>query len=276
MRAILLGLAFITLLSGCATTNGLQEQARRDPYEGFNRKVYAFNKGVDKAVLKPVTKGYRAVTPVPARRGFSAFLKNAKEPLNFINALLQGKPRAALRTLGRFSVNTVLGVGGLTDHASDMGLAVQDEDFGQTLAVWGVHSGPYIVLPFIGPSTARDAVGFGVDIVSDPYRYGLREVGVTGWKNWAELGMEVIDLRSNLLDTADVFLRTSADEYATVRSAYLQSRESLITDGASDTDEDVPNPVFGPADSEDMLPPADEGTSIATPPSEPVGAPPTP
>ena len=277
MRAILSGLAFLTLLSGCATTSGLQEQARRDPYEKFNRQVYAFNKNVDKAVVKPVTKGYRAITPKPARRGLTAFLQNAKEPLNFINALLQGKPKQAVETLGRFSVNTVLGVGGLADHATDMGLPAQKEDFGQTLAVWGVHSGPYLVLPFLGPSTVRDGFGFGVDIVTDPYRYGLREIGVTGWKNWAELGVEAIDFRSNLMDTADVLLRGSADEYATVRSAYLQSREALITDGNADSDEDVPNPVFAPQDSADMPSNPDMADQPdPAPEGAPEGAPPSP
>ena len=147
MRAILPALTCLTLLAGCATTNGLQEEARRDPYEKFNRKVYAFNKSVDRSVVKPVTKGYRTITPLPARRGITAFLQNAKEPLNFINALLQGKPGEAAHTLGRFTVNTLLGVGGLADHATDLGLQVREEDFGQTLAVWGLHSGPYSSAP---------------------------------------------------------------------------------------------------------------------------------
>lgn len=280
MRAFFPAMACLTLLGGCATTSGLQDEARRDPYESFNRKVYAFNKGVDKTVVKPVTKGYRAITPKPARRGLTAFLQNAREPLNFINALLQGKPKQAVETLGRFSVNTVLGVGGLADHATDMGLPAQKEDFGQTMAVWGIRSGPYIMLPLLGPSTMRDGFGFGVDIFTDPYRYGLREIGVTGWKNWAELGVEAIDFRSNLMDTADVLLRGSADEYATVRSAYLQSREALITDGASDTDEDVPNPEFAPADIEDMPDapdtpdsPASDTPAPSPPAAEPIAEP---
>lgn len=230
-------------LAACVTAPGSMAEAERDRYEKTNRAIYRFNKGIDTAVLKPVTQGYRAAVPAAARRGASNALDNVDEPLTFINALLQGKIKAAFRAVDRLLINTTLGVGGLADHATDMGLPKQEEDFGQTLAAWGIASGPYIMLPLFGPSTLRDAVGLGVDTVTDPWsRFQKRTVGLSSTERLGVTGFEVIDLRSRLIDTADPLLESALDEYVTVRAAYLQQRTDLIYDG--DPPEDNFKPVF--------------------------------
>ncbi len=275
MRATLFATLSASLLLGaCASTPGNQLKAEQDPLEPFNRRVYDFNKGMDKLFIKPVTVVYRTATPAAARRGASNALDNVDEPLTFINALLQGKPKIAANAVGRFVVNTVLGVGGLADHATDLGLEKQKEDFGQTLAVWGMNSGPYLMLPLFGPATFRDTLGLGVDFVSDPYRISQREIGMTGRERLSLTGLEVIDLRSRLMDTVDDLVRDSADEYALVRSAYLQNRQSLITDGVEDEPE-TPLPVLEenseqapaamPADAPAVSPATD--TSVTQPPA---------
>jgi len=154
MRASSSVLALV-LLAGCATVPGTDRLAEKDPLEGFNRAMWGVNRGVDKVVLKPVTKVYRAVTPKPARRGISNVFANLSEPWSFINNLLQGKPKRAVETLARFIINTTVGVGGLGDPATKMGLKAAPEDFGQTLAVWGVNGGPYLVLPLLAWWLAR-------------------------------------------------------------------------------------------------------------------------
>lgn len=228
MRAILLAIPAL-LLGACATVDSASRDPR-DPYEGFNRGVWAFNQGADKAVIKPATTVYRTVTPVPARRGLSRVFSNLSEPFSFVNNLLQGKPKRAMTNVGRFLINTTLGVGGLADHASTMGLPPADEDFGQTLAKAGARSSPYLVLPLLGPSTVRDAVGTGVRFVADPAQIAISsELSST-----AETGVtvgRVIDTRSQLIETGvDAILETSADPYATARSAYLQRRKAEIAD----------------------------------------------
>ena len=161
MRSIALPLGLALFSAACATTPGGVAEAERDRYENVNRAIYKFNKGLDTAIIKPTTTIYRAAVPAAARRGASNALDNVDEPLSFINALLQGKVKSAFRAADRFLINSTLGVGGLADHATDMGLPKQEEDFGQTLAAWGIGSGPYIMLPLLGPSTLRDTVGFG-------------------------------------------------------------------------------------------------------------------
>jgi phospholipid-binding lipoprotein MlaA len=245
-----------SLLTACATTPGHQLAAERDPYEKTNRGIYKFNRAIDKAAVKPATKVYRAVVLKAAQRGITNFFNNVDEPFSFINSLLQGKVEQAMRTFGRFAINTTLGVGGLADHATDMGLPEEPEDFGQTLGVWGVNSGPYLMLPFFGPSTIRDAVGFGVERVGDPFRIAVGELKLSTTESIGATGLELADTRSYVMDTADPLLEGSADEYATVRSAFLQYRLNLIYDGAP------------PEDEEDMAPPP-----AATPPANPAAAP---
>lgn len=208
-------------------------QAEPDHFEGVNRAVYGFNKGVDKVVVRPVTVVYRHVVPKVGRRGISNFFSNVDEPFSFVNAMLQGKPKQAMRTFARFTINTVLGIGGLFDHATKMGLPEEHEDFGQTLAVWGLNSGPYLMLPLLGPTTFRDAVGHGVELLGgDPYRHLPGVIGLSQTQRYAATSAELIDKRLELMDTADQLIEGSADEYATVRSAYLQQRLYEIHDGA--------------------------------------------
>lgn len=256
----LVALLAAPLLAGCVTTPGGVSEAELDRFEKTNRAIYAFNKGVDTAVLKPVTQGYRAVVPGIARRGVSNALDNVDEPLSFINAVLQGKFKAAFRAVDRFMINSTFGVAGLFDHATEMGLHKQEEDFGQTLAAWGVGSGPYIMLPLLGPSTLRDTVGFGVDSVTDPWpKFQKHVAGLNGTERIGVTAGEAIDLRSRLIDTADPLLATALDEYATVRAAYLQQRLSDIYDG------DPPEDDFTPTFDDEPLPSAAASQPVDTP-----------
>lgn len=241
--------AAFTVIAACATSPGGNLQALNDPWEKTNRSIYNFNRGLDKAVVSPTTKVYRAVIPKAAQRGIGNAFSNAHEPFSFVNALLQGKVGQAVRTLQRFTINTVLGVGGLADHATDMGRPKELEDLGQTLAVWGVKSGPYVMLPFFGPSTLRDGTGFVVERFADPYRIAISEAHLKTAESLGLTGVEVIDTRSYLMDTTDSLLNGSADEYATVRSAYIQFRESLIYDGNPPEEEFVPLPTATDTDA---------------------------
>jgi len=257
-------------LAACASTPGDQLQAERDPIEKTNRAIYSFNRTVDKAVVTPGTNVYRAVVPKAAQRGVGNAFNNVDEPFSFFNAILQGKVSQAFRTLDRFLINTVLGVGGLADHATDMGRPQEAEDFGQTLAVWGVKSGPYVMLPFFGPSTLRDSIGFGVERVSDPYRIGVGELRLSFTEEVGLNALELADTRSYVMDTADALLKGSADEYATVRAAYLQYRWNLIHDGAPPEEEDFSAPPPGVAAT-----PVEPSTAPTTePPAEPTQPPP--
>jgi phospholipid-binding lipoprotein MlaA len=265
MRASSSVLALV-LLAGCATVPGTDRLAEKDPLEGFNRAMWGVNRGVDKVALKPVTKVYRAVTPKPARRGISNVFANLSEPWSFINNLLQGKPKRAVETLARFIINTTVGVGGLGDPATKMGLKAAPEDFGQTLAVWGVNGGPYLVLPLLGPATLRDGVGMGVAQLADPYRVCLRECGLPkGLPTGMNVG-QIIDARSQLIDSgADGFLDASADSYATARSAYLQRRRAAITDDAGDAAAPAGGGSSGDADLDAALKEINGDQGAATP-----------
>ena len=236
-------------LGACATPHpGSNAQALADPWEKTNRKIYAFNKKLDKYGARPLAVGYRTVLPGAARRGVSNGFSNIGEPLSFANAVAQGKIKQAFRTLDRFILNSVLGVGGLADHATDLGRPEEPEDFGQTLAVWGVKSGPYVMLPLIGPSTLRDTTGFAVDVFTDPFDYGRGAVIKFGLpEKVGKFGVQVIDLRSRLIDSgAEGLLANSLDEYATVRSAYLQRRQSQIYDGNPPDPDDAPDAPLAP------------------------------
>jgi len=214
-------------VGGCATTG-----PTADPYEGFNRAMFGANRAVDKAVVRPGTVVYRTVTPVPARRGLSRILENLTEPWSAINALLQGKPKRAINSLGRFVINTTIGVGGLADHATGLGLKPTREDFGQTLATWGVKDGGYLVLPLFGPSTVRDGVGIGVGMVADPQNIAISEVAKPKLAESAAIAVaRAISARSDFVDSGgEEVLNTSADPYATARSAYFQRRAVVIAD----------------------------------------------
>jgi len=221
-------------LSACATT-GTDRLAEKDPLEGFNRGVWAVNRGADKIIVKPVTQVYRAVAPKPARDGVRNFFANVGEPFSFINNVLQGKVDRAVRNLGRFLVNSTAGIGGLFDQASRAGIKPAPEDFGQTLAIWGANGGPYLMLPLLGPSTLRDGVGTGIAQFTDPYRVCLSECGLPHGVPLAMTATQIISVRDGLIETgADNFLESSLDPYAAARSAYLQRRRAEILNQEGD------------------------------------------
>lgn len=252
--------SLLVAVAGCATPHpGSMAAAYADPYEKTNRKLYAFNKKLDRYVLLPSAKVYRAAVPGAARHGVTNALNNIDEPQSFVNAVLQGKIKQAFRTVDRFMLNSVLGVAGVADVATDLGRPEEKEDFGQTFAVWGIKSGPYLMLPFFGPSTFRDGVGTAAGFAADPFPY-VRDIAVN-WKTLysvAQFGLTAVDLRSQLIDAdADSLLAGSLDEYATVRSAYLQRRQSQIYDG-------------NPPDEDEVAPPDAPLAPGATPPPAPA------
>lgn len=273
-------------LSACTTTRvGTDRLAEKDPLEGFNRAVWAVNRGADTVVVKPVTQVYRAVAPRPARDGVRNFFANVGEPFSFINNILQGKGDRAVRNLGRFLINTTVGIGGLFDQATRMGVRPATEDFGQTLAAWGANGGPYLVLPLLGPSTLRDGVGTGVSQLADPYRVCLRECGLPKGLPTGMNVLEIISVRDGLIATgADSFLESALDPYAAARSAFLQRRraEILNQDGddasseAAAAADAAANPIaddgLGAADADAGIP----GTDTAPSPDQPAAAPPAP
>jgi len=219
----LLILLIIPALLACASSPSTDGRVS-DPLEGFNRTMFSFNDGVDTYFFKPVAKGYRYVTPNFVETGVSNFFSNILEIRNLLNSGLQAKGKKTLVHTGRFLLNSSLGLFGLIDVAQHMGLEKQDgEDFGQTLAVWGVGSGPYVVWPFFGPSTVRDTVGIPADIYADPNTY----IGHVRTRNSFTAG-ELIDTRANLLNAEELL---SGDRYVFIRDAYLQRRTFLINDG---------------------------------------------
>ena len=222
LKAVLL-IAVLVGLSGCATTN-------KDPLEGVNRGIYKFNDVVDKYAMKPVAKAYKAVTPTPVRTGISNFFNNLGTLTTVVNDLLQLKFAQAFTDAGRFVINTTFGIAGIIDVASKDNIPKHQEDFGQTLGHWGVGSGPYLVLPILGPSTVRDAGGLAFDTVtSDPITY-LHNTGQIRAHNQVRL-VQFIDRRTQLLDAKDLVDDASIDPYAFMRDAYLQRRASQVQDG---------------------------------------------
>ena len=223
LRAAPLLLATLAL-AGCASAPG--RTTNDDPYEGFNRAVYKFNDTIDRAALKPVAKGYRKVTPQFVRTGVGNVLSNIEYPGTVINQFLQGKFLLGLKDTGRFLINSTLGIAGIFDVATPLGLEKNDEDFGQTLAVWGVPSGPFVNLPLFGPSSMRDAPSRVVDWFTTPLQY----TDLPWEAEWGERVINVIHTRSELLPL-DETLRRTYDPYAFIRDAWAQQREFNIFDG---------------------------------------------
>lgn len=243
-----LTLVLLTLaLSGCATTAQQQRTDANDPFEPINRASFAFNDSLDRALLRPAARGYRAVTPEFLQIGISNVFSNAKYPVTLVNNALQGKFGAAFNDTGRIVLNTTLGVGGLFDPATDVGLERNDEDFGQTFGTWGVPSGPYFVVPFYGPTTLRDGVGSLIDDFAEPRSY--LEDDSTRYGLWVAGNFE---RRVRLLD-ADALLSRTGDPYAFVRSAYLQRREFQVQDGNMPT-EDLESVTDDELSAEDPAP----------------------
>ncbi len=213
--------AFIGGLTGCAST----ANNPKDPYEGFNRAMFSVNEGID-VVVKPIAQGYDAAAPLPVKAGIGNFFGNIYDVWTAVNNLLQGKGGDALSDLGRVLVNTTVGIGGVFDVASEMGLEKHAEDFGQTLAVWGVPEGEYLYWPMIGPRTTRDTFGWLVDTAADP----VWRVDDIALRN-SLVGVHFIDLRASLLPTDKVVEQAAFDKYNYIRDAYLQNRRSAVRDG---------------------------------------------
>ena len=224
------GAMLLALLAGCATTN---MGTPGDPLERMNRATNRFNDAVDRAVLKPVATGYRDHVPQVIRTGVNNFLDNLAFTTTIVNDLLQLKLKDTLIDLGRFTVNTTLGIGGILDPATHFGIPRNDEDFGQTLGRWGVPSGPYLVLPFLGPSTIRDAPSIYADVKTDlrvgPYLDSTTE--------WALVGLSFVNRRAELLPF-DASVDSAYDRYAFIRNAWLQRREYQVKDG--NVPDDIP------------------------------------
>ncbi|MEJ2442209.1 MAG: VacJ family lipoprotein [Exilibacterium sp.] len=216
------------VLAGLFSTEGVAEE-NPDPWEGFNRAMFSFNDHMDRYLLKPAAKGYRAMTPDPVETSINTAFNNLSEVRNIVNDVLQWKWQQAGNDTGRFLINSTVGVVGLFDAAGYMGLRQgEGEDFGQTLAVWGVGRGPFLVLPLFGPSTLRDAVAFPVDTYSNPSVY----INDVASRNTLK-AFELLNTRAQLLETEELI---SGDRYAFLRDAYLQHREYLVNDGEVEDD----------------------------------------
>jgi phospholipid-binding lipoprotein MlaA len=211
----------LLILSGCATTAD-----NPDPWESMNRKTFAFNDALDKAVLKPVAQGYQKVVPGVARTGINNFFSNLEDVGTFLNQFLQGKMVDGINDLGRVVLNTTMGIGGLVDVASMAGVDKHNEDFGQTLGWWGVQSGPYLVIPLLGPSTLRD----GPAKVVDPQWYWPRllDNDTLYWSLW---GLDKVRTRASLLQSESVLEQAALDRYTFIRDAWLQRRQNQVYDG---------------------------------------------
>ena len=223
------------LLPGCASvpTDPVEATAFReanDPWEPMNRKIFAFNMAADKYVLRPIAEGYRAITTAGFRSKTRTFISNLKTPLTVINDLLQMNFKNAGIDLSRFIINSTLGFFGVYDVAGKMGLPSNSQGFGTTMAVWNIPSGPYLVLPFIGPSNVRDASGFVGDIFLDPFYYVARNDnnGRTKRIFWTIDGVNAIATYENSIDLLDEGKKSSLDFYAFMRSTYQQHRKEMI------------------------------------------------
>jgi phospholipid-binding lipoprotein MlaA len=217
LRSAALALGVTVLLAGCAGPNP------RDPYEGFNRAMFSFNDTVDTYALKPAATAYKNVLPTFVQTGVNNFFGNLADAWSAVNNLLQGNGQAGMSDVSRFALNSTLGIVGLFDIASEAGLQKHKEDFGQTLGVWGVPSGPYLMLPLLGPSTVRDTAALPLDIKGDIWAYKepvyIRNTGTA---------LRAVDQRANLLDASSLLEDAALDRYEFIRDGYLQRRESQI------------------------------------------------
>ncbi|WP_413184591.1 VacJ family lipoprotein [Paraburkholderia sacchari] len=244
MRTITVG-AVALALTACST---VQTPSKDDPWEGFNRSVYTFNDTVDRYALKPVAKGYVKVTPQPVRDSVTNFFANIGDVYNAANNLLQLKIADGVEDIMRIVINTVFGVGGLFDVASLAKLPKHNQDFGLTLGHYGVPSGPYLVLPLLGPSTVRDGVGMVGNYFINPLTYVNPPA-----LSWGLYGLDVVSARANLLGASDLLEGAAIDKYSFVRNAYLQRRQYLLSDGHAsgnlpDYGDGAPPPNYGEPD----------------------------
>jgi len=270
----------LMLMAGCATGPTANP---KDPIEPFNREVSRINEDFDKGVLKPIAQLYSDYIPSPVQTAVDNFFSNVSDVYSAVNNLLQGKPTRAAEDTMRVAINTVLGIGGLIDIATPGGLPKYKEDFGQTLGVWGVPAGPYLVLPLFGPSTVRDTAGMLVDRQIDPSAY-FYPVSLRN----SLVGVRIVAGRAQLLGATNLLEQAALDKYAFMRDAYLQRREYLIYDGNPPSREDDDSerdgatatqpPVPQPSAQEPSQPPATpaegttqpEGQSLPVPPASPI------
>ena len=227
MRKITRALWRSTALAAIAlSVTGCASMSEKDPYEKFNRSVFTFNDAIDRNALKPAATAYKTVTPSFLQTGVNNFFSNLSDIWSSANNLMQGKAERSLSDATRVVINSTFGLGGLIDIASDADLEKHSEDFGQTLGYWGVPSGPYLMLPILGPSTVRDTAGLPVDIAADPWGYGIssraRNIGTV---------VRVIDQRAVLLDATNLMEEAAFDRYEFIRDGYLQQRKSKVFDG---------------------------------------------
>jgi len=220
--ALIAGTAAL-FLGGCAT----RADNPKDPYEGFNRAMFSVNEGIDTVVAKPLAKGYDAAVPLPVKAGVGNFFGNVGDLWIGVNSGLQGKGGDAAGDVARLLINSTVGIFGLFDVASELGIEKHDEDFGQTLAVWGVGDGGYLFWPIIGSRTLRDTGGFAVDAYADPVRWGIDNIAVRN----STYFVRFVDVRASLLPADKVVEEAALDKYAYIRDAYLQRRRSQIFDG---------------------------------------------
>lgn len=228
------------------------EEDVNDPLEGFNRAIFSFNEGFYNVVMRPVSSAYNTL-PSNIRMMINSFLVNLSSPIVFINDVLQGEFERAMTTAGRFVVNSTFGFAGVADVASSMGLERHNEDFGQTLAVWGAGEGFYLVLPILGPSNPRDAIGrFIVDPLIDPVNYRLDETGNEDWI-WGRFALSAVDQYASIRDELDQIKKTSVDYYAAIRSLYRQKRKAEIANGEEMDLPPIPDFEFGVTDPHPVL-----------------------
>jgi phospholipid-binding lipoprotein MlaA len=223
------------LLVGCATQHppaAPEDRSPADPWEPLNRRIHAFNNNVDRISFKPLARGYEALFPEPMRRGINNFSRNLLGPLFIINNFLQGKVQRGFSETGRFLANSTWGILGFVDVGKDLGMETYREDFGQTLATWGVPDGPYVVVPILGPRTLRDATMIPLNFAADP-TFWIQD-DVTRWSLYL---VRAVDVRAQLF-AAEALMEDSYDRYLTVRESYLQNRRFLIFDGNPPEDED--------------------------------------
>ncbi len=251
------------LLQGCSTFGAKSAGDRLDPWEKWNRKVFSFNEALDEKLLKPVATGYSNIVPQPIRRGVDNFFANAADAWSAVNNLLQGKLNAGFEDLVRFGTNTVFGLGGVLDIASEFGLDHHYEDFGQTLGVWGVGQGAYIVWPLLGPSSVRESFAMPLDRAVTPalvIRSGAVRTEITA--------LQIVNTRAGLLGASKVLDDIALDKYTFVRDAYLQRRRSLVYDG-----DEPPRPEEPAAAPPAAASAASAPASSAAPAAPPASAP---
>ena len=229
----------LSLVLGACSTPSPESLAQHDPWEKTNRDIFDFDMRVDHTVARPIARGYRDVVPEPVRDGIHSVLNNLNAPVVLANDVLQGDGGKAINTAGRIVINSTLGLGGLIDVASKIGIPGHDDDFGITLGKNGIAEGSYLVLPFAGPLPPRDLLGTGVDVAFDPLTY-VRFHGKDTWMV-ARFGIGILDARTSTLDAVETIERSSIDFYATTRNLYRQSRNARINEGSAMLDDDLPN-----------------------------------